>query len=170
ASCNRSPSLHVQRMILLPCSLRLIRWLISSMFGAPIPGHTLSQSVPSKSTAYTIKFLFLIITSNLNRLIAFAVQDGVHHLNRSLVHASNQILKCACGLPRNQLYAFSVLICQKYIVSAIYVPEDHIRDFVSVFFVYSGNVVVEVFTVILFVRLVNLHIRNNNQRLRHFFL
>src|SRR5699024_214736 len=101
-------------------------------------------------------------TSNLNRLIAFAVHDRVHHLNRSLVNTTNEIFECTCRLPRNKLYTFTVLICQKYIMSAVYIPETHVRGFIAVFFIYSGNIVVEVLTVLLACAVINLHIRNDN--------
>src|SRR5699024_12784703 len=74
------PSLQVVRRILLPWFLLLIRWLISSMFRAPIPGHTLSQSVPSKSTAYTIKRLFILthlyISLETSHLLPNQVQES----------------------------------------------------------------------------------------------
>lgn len=59
ASCNRSPSLHVQSIILSPDCCRLIRNWNSSVFGSPSFGYSAVFNVPSKSTAY-ISFMCLL--------------------------------------------------------------------------------------------------------------
>ena len=106
----------------------------------------------------------IISTSNLNRLIAVTVQDGIHHFNRCLIHATDQVFKCAYGLSRNKLHTLSVLICQKYIMPAINIPENYIRDFIPMFLIYSGNIIVEILSMFLVCAAINLHIWNDNER------
>ena len=93
--------------------------------------HHNRNLLESPYSAIVLKFL------NCDTLVSFGVDDIFHKLDRGQVDTTYEMFKCGNGLSTAKLNAFSCAVCIKYIITAIYIPENNVRNLITMLLNFS---------------------------------